>query len=77
MQRLAIVFLCALAAFGCAARDTTPKPTAASAGASVADRIAVIQNNPNIPPDAKARAISALQNGAQTQQQLQAGASKK
>ncbi|BDI28369.1 hypothetical protein CCAX7_004200 [Capsulimonas corticalis] len=66
--------LCGAATAGCAPRDMAPKATAS--GASVADRITAIRNNPNIPEDAKARAIAALQGGAQTQSQMQAGANK-
>ena len=69
-----LAVLGAAAMAGCAPRDMAPKAT--SSGASVADRIAAIRNNPNIPDDAKARAIAALQGGAQTQSQMQAGAAK-
>jgi len=66
MKRLAIAMIAVSVLSGCASNDTQMKPPATQAQ-SVSDQVTAIQNDPNMPPDAKARVIAQLQRGSQAQ----------
>lgn len=63
MKPLVIAAVMAALLPGCASKDMQMKAPAAQAQ-SVPDQIAAIQNDPNMPPDAKARTIAQLQGGS-------------
>jgi len=63
MKRLAFAVAVAVLLPGCASNDMQMKAPATQAQ-SVPDQIAAIQNDPNMPADAKARTIAQLQGGS-------------